>query len=522
MTAKYAWQKGDKSKWVSMFTMVIIVISVIVLTVIIYSKFDQINNLVDETTENIVRINDTDYKIWDSATLSGAIEQWNLVNYTHQITVWTGTDAQVFGLNSNSINLAKYQWDVEVSWTVSDIKNGVILLNISKVLEIIEDTVTSTWDVQANTWDTTDYWDYVSSMIWFEDSFYEDHNVDYQWQNIIISTKSGENLVNIEYFVCKNDLSAEDCDKSSELFDDNSNTMIASSYWLKADKLPEIDSWFMQNGEVWYYINDVDQQVVKNIISKIIPVNEWYIKNNIKSQSTNICKDQSSRLDKITEYELKNNTAIVIKIDGTDQNGSQVKCALKIEPNNLELLDFEVLDTVVNTWTNQTWTNIDDANTDDQEDTQTQTWTVTNQTWTVENQTWTVENQTWDNSTQQIDFDVSQFPLKQDKSVEFSSRRWHTITFPSPSIAYSEVNVSETFDQNWVSCFASMNVTDYDEKDSVETNPSVQIFECTVKNGFDDSDKSLIYKTIWDKSFVIKINDGAWYDFANNIQIRSQ
>jgi hypothetical protein len=40
-----------------------------------------------------------------------------------------------------------------------------------------------------------------------------------------------------------------------------------------------------------------------------------------------------------------------------------------------------------------------------------------------------------------------------------------------------------------------------------------------VKNTFDDSDKTLIYKKVWDKNFVIKINDPARVNFANNIEI---
>ena len=48
---------------------------------------------------------------------------------------------------------------------------------------------------------------------------------------------------------------------------------------------------------------------------------------------------------------------------------------------------------------------------------------------------------------------------------------------------------------------------------------SVVIYECKVKNWFDDSEKNLIYRQVWDRDFVIKINDPAWVDFANNIEI---
>jgi hypothetical protein len=41
-----------------------------------------------------------------------------------------------------------------------------------------------------------------------------------------------------------------------------------------------------------------------------------------------------------------------------------------------------------------------------------------------------------------------------------------------------------------------MNVVKYADKELVESQGNVVIYECNVKNGFDDSDKSLIYKKV--------------------------
>jgi hypothetical protein len=65
-----------------------------------------------------------------------------------------------------------------------------------------------------------------------------------------------------------------------------------------------------------------------------------------------------------------------------------------------------------------------------------------------------------------------------------------------------------------------MNVVQYSEKEFVDQKWNVKVYECTAKNGVDDSDPKLIYKNIWDKHFVIEISDPAWVNFANNIEIK--
>jgi hypothetical protein len=50
------------------------------------------------------------------------------------------------------------------------------------------------------------------------------------------------------------------------------------------------------------------------------------------------------------------------------------------------------------------------------------------------------ENFDWDS-------DVEQFPINIEKALEFTSRRGHTIIFPSSNIAYAGRSVQEDFDQ---------------------------------------------------------------------------
>jgi hypothetical protein len=71
----------------------------------------------------------------------------------------------------------------------------------------------------------------------------------------------------------------------------------------------------------------------------------------------------------------------------------------------------------------------------------------------------------------------------------------------------------------WVSCFSVMNVVKYDEKEDVDQKWSVKVYECSIKEWFDDTSKKLIYKVIGDKHFVIEVVDPSWVKFANNINI---
>jgi len=64
-----------------------------------------------------------------------------------------------------------------------------------------------------------------------------------------------------------------------------------------------------------------------------------------------------------------------------------------------------------------------------------------------------------------------------------------------------------------------MSVVKYSEKTNLENKSSLDIFECSIKNSFDDSSPMLIYKQVGERNFVIRINDSAWYDFAKNIKI---
>jgi hypothetical protein len=190
--------------------------------------------------------------------------------------------------------------------------------------------------------------------------------------------------------------------------------------------------------------------------------------------------------------------------DGVEINYT---CETKVKPdikNMLELVELSEDDTKIKEVDNLTWVDInneDEIKLYDEDDIG--GW---NESEIVSDYDWNIE--------------VEQFPVDLAKSLEFSSRRGHTIVFPSSNIAYAGTSVQKDFDQKWVNCFSVMNVVKYSEKADVETKGNVKIYECTVKDWFDDSAKNLIYKVVWDKDFVVEIVNPAWIDFAENLVIK--
>lgn len=82
---------------------------------------------------------------------------------------------------------------------------------------------------------------------------------------------------------------------------------------------------------------------------------------------------------------------------------------------------------------------------------------------------------------------VSQFALKPEKGLSYTSNRGYTLKFPSPNISYRTALASNDLGIAGTKCNAVINVSSYANKDTVETNPSVRIFECSTVGKVDTS-----------------------------------
>lgn len=65
-------------------------------------------------------------------------------------------------------------------------------------------------------------------------------------------------------------------------------------------------------------------------------------------------------------------------------------------------------------------------------------------------------------------------------------------------------------------CTAVIKVTAYANKDSVETNPSIRIWECSAVGKIDTS--TTVQYALGNTIFVAQVLDPAWVSFAQNLK----
>jgi hypothetical protein len=57
----------------------------------------------------------------------------------------------------------------------------------------------------------------------------------------------------------------------------------------------------------------------------------------------------------------------------------------------------------------------------------------------------------------------------------------YSIVFPSMNIAYESLNIDEDLDLPGVRCSTKMNITKYADKATMNEDPRVRIYSCTIK-----------------------------------------
>lgn len=121
-----------------------------------------------------------------------------------------------------------------------------------------------------------------------------------------------------------------------------------------------------------------------------------------------------------------------------------------------------------------------------------------------------------DNSNKPFDINVPQFPINNNWLVYNSSKWGFILKFPSTNISYSINSTDENFGRNDINCSRVINVIKYSEKENLEISPAVKIYECEWNVLESWSPEIIIYPKV-DKKFIVRIYDGAWYDFSANL-----
>jgi hypothetical protein len=488
--------RNKTKKSVSISTLVVSIITTIVLVFIVANKWSDILSFVGIEIDVKQQTDTNFFDIWDEVKLSWMIlDDGDIINYTH---TFSSIDFGDLWLKSSKINLNNYNDEVYLEWIVEKIHQWIPIVSVDTIysLDIDEDLQEDSF-----TWEDSNSM-YLSNLwIYLDETFFEKYSILNEWEWGIFKVKKIDTneIISIDYFKCQKWNNEKDCDRFNQMFSSSSSQKFVDSDWTNYYKQSEVDSWFFSNDSLFgYFINNIQDSQVKELVKYINLVNTSFVEKNVLDNIDVLCWDGWNAIKEVTKTEIvtKNNKLFVL-VDGNDGVKSTLYCELEVDPtlkNMAKLISLDV------TWDLLEEEKLDEDLEEDQDED------------LGEQDDSSELNYDWD-------VDVQQFPINLEKSLTFTSRRGHTFVFPSSNIAYAGQSIQKSFEQVWVSCFSVMNVVEYSQKDLVDQKWSVKIYECNIKDSFDDSDKKLIHKSFAKKDFVIEISDPAWVEFANNIEI---
>lgn len=495
-----------KKKTVSVSTFIVSLIMVAALVSIIFLKWNDI--LWFFWAEQEIDEGEIFHglSVGDEVAFSWSIRaDGDMENYTHS---YVSSEYWVILLKSKNLILNDYSDDVYFEWVVEKIYREMPIVLVTSIYNLENNEMENTWE-ELQTWENLDVQKKYLPNIWlyFDEGFFEKYALVNEWDWSILKIKNLEtNIIHsINYFKCNTvSQSSENCEYLGDFYASASNTKLVDKYGVSYYKDPEVNSRFFSNDSLFgYKTNDEDESFVRDLSTLMTVINKNFADKNILPKIWSLCKVDHSSIEKVDKSEFSyKNSNFYYYVEWLDFAKNKINCELKVDPT------LSLFAQVISV-------NIEENKEKDTED--------KGNTWDISTLVDTQE--TWEKTdidkkeSYNRDPNVEQFPINLEKTLTFTSSRWHSFIFPSSKIAYQWRSVSENFWQVWVNCFSAMNVVKYEDKDLVETQWNVIIYECTVKNSFDDSDNTLIYKNVWEKHFVIQIVDPAWIDFANNIEI---
>lgn len=474
--------------WISISTLIISIIATAILAFLIAAKWDDILWLFGIDKETVVTDNEVSFSIGDDISLTWIISaDGDMTNYTHTVN----TPEWLFGLKSSKIDLNNYQWEVQFEWFIEKFHQWVPIVSVASIYELeFEDE-----NVDIETWSKESK--YLPNVwIFFDDKFFEKYALINEWNGTSFKVKEldSNQIIEVQYFVCNKNSMNENCDKLVQNLWGGASQKIVDSYGNTYYKQSDVESWFFTNGLFGYFINDMQDSYVKNLSKYMTVINKKYAQDHISKNVSKLCSDDTNHLNSIAKSDIKlQNSKIIYTVSWKDWDSVEIQCELEIDPTNADYAKLLSIDVKWNTWDET------DAETSDDEDSDDQSFQK-------------------DENATALDPNVKQFPLKPEWGLVYTSNRWgYSLQFPSANIAYA---ASATKEKMWdnLSCAYVINVIKYADKDDLENNPTVQIYECS----WDSSSVSAQWTVVYSKAnkvFVAVVKDSARFDFANNLNI---
>ncbi len=474
----YMMQQPKKS--VSLLTLFVVIICTFVLAFLLFRNFDRITTWFSSSISST-----TGFEIGQNVSLSGMLQaNGDLISYTHTLTL---ADATVVGLKSRTLDISLYTGIVDIQGTVEKELNGIYIIET----KVVSWALASTWTAaQSLLWSGSGIY-IAQAGIYLPAEFWTKYAVLNQWENGVLKLQNIANnqIILVSYFACKKTDPNKNCSQLQQNIWASAEKTISTSYGTTLYKLEWVTSWFFTNANLYgYFINDVAEQEVSDVTNAFVLPNDYYVQNAMLSKLQSLCTDGTTSLMQVTTHSLGMDlNGLIINLQWPTADGSAT-CKVFIDPS-------QAAGGTKLSYISNTTTALPDV----------ATWTAT----------------VTASSPQVIDTSVKQFPINLEKTMTFtSSSRGYSVIFPSSNIAYESLNVDEDLDLPGVRCSTQMNVTKFADKATLNDDPKVRIFSCSIKGTLNNLGNSIIQKTSANGiNFLIQIMDPARAEFAANIQI---
>lgn len=414
-----------------------------------------------------------DWYFGKDVSLAGTIS-WSTEPFSYSHTLITTWD-EIIRLNSSSINLNNYNGFVYIKWVVSKSDGKEFTVDVKAIGN-------TEWDLQTTSFLPSSNTKFISK-IGLKIDMSSSNGISYTTRDktIIFSSDALSGTVEIEWFQCEAGFPEKDCGTISKKYTDSS---FVNRGWLTIWKEATWTWWFAwNNAGAWYRINSSSDALLYKISSVLIPINETYIKTLIP-EITKLCSPNT---------DMTNVTIAKESLDSWLVKATSCSARVTIDDESWEKVMILSKEETSSTKSGST------------------NWSTTPTSSTTPTTTTTTTN-------------TSAAPKLTASGYDFTSTRWsYTIHFPSASISYNGINITEDLGVKGLSCYVNIGIKWYADKDNDLIWPAIEIYECTSKLSANSINVPwTIMKTSVDgtKLFFIKTLNSNWEDFVNGISIK--
>lgn len=487
-------EKNTRSKSTSMSSILSTIISLLIIGVVGFwlwtnraSIINYLESLGLRWDNTLQQVDPNALFVGKEVSLTGTLLPWWKQWYytqTLQNSIYTK-----LWLRSTSINFKDFTWEVQLGGQVVDFVDGTYVIDVTSIQSLIMPMV-----------ETGKYIDgiqYIPQAGLIIGDMKSDGLLLNEWwsanPNIIIITNTITNTdLVIRYFSCDESV-AQNCKRFSESFNKSVGIDFVDSFGNVFYKLADGNTWFVSlDNRIGMYIETKEASMVPLVIKNIQFVTDSWAKKTFESKALSICISQDLSLRSTDSIRLvPHDGDVAVEVVGNTNTAKKATCLIGLDPNNSlagKLITLQELDKEEDTTDADIDSVIEDVNPETSIPTSATTPLSTN--------------------------GVKQFALKPGKEVKFTTRG-NTIIFPSPSISYNSYTPSEAI--AWLKCSIATRVINYANKANLTTSPDIILYGCA--SGTPKLDNTMTSFDAKGMTYIVKVNNPAWVDFANNIKV---